>query len=592
MRRQARVLGHVFRLTIRSNPRVAAIIMLIVIAQAGSVAVIALAQRWMVDGANRGVTFGLIAAAVVGAAAHAANAAGNRIQGNLRIDLGERVDLVLTREVYATAARIPGIEHFERSDYLDRLVLLRKGGRSLAASCWSATEMLASFLSLALSLWLLASVQPALMLLAVLGVPPLVLARRGQRLVRAALDANAEATRRELKIHDLCVQPDPAKELRISQSWRRLSDTADELWMQMSRREDRARVRGAVWQMLGWACFGIGFGAAMIIATRLATSGTASLGDIVLVISLATRLRGQIDLAVYSVNEVAEAGSVAQHYLWLVDYAAAQNYGDQAPPERLECGLELTKVSFRYPGTEYDALQNVSLSIPAGSTVAIVGVNGAGKSTLIKLLSGMYEPTAGEIRVDGRPLSALDRHGWFALNSGVFQDFAKFELTARGTVGVGDLRRLGDGPAVDAAVDRGGATTTVEALPSGLDTQLGRVFGGVELSHGQWQKLALARGLMREQRLLMVLDEPTAALDPQAEHDLFERFVAASRDSGRRHGTITLLVSHRFSTVHMADRIVVIDGGAVIEQGSHDELLANDGEYARLYRMQAQAYRP
>jgi ATP-binding cassette subfamily B protein len=173
----------------------------------------------------------------------------------------------------------------------------------------------------------------------------------------------------------------------------------------------------------------------------------------------------------------------------------------------------------------------------------------------------------------------------------VFQDFAKFELTVRETVGVGDLDRLPHRPAVAAALDRGGAVETVYALPDGAETQLGRAFGGVELSQGQWQRLALARGLMREQPLLLVLDEPSAALDPQAEHDLFERFVAVSRAAAARNGAVTLLVSHRFSTVRMADHIVVIGDGTVIEEGGHAELMARDGQYAALYRLQAEGYR-
>ncbi|MBE1582309.1 ABC transporter ATP-binding protein [Nonomuraea angiospora] len=564
--------------------------MVIVAAQATTVGVVAMAQRWIVDGVGLGVTWGLVGAALLGAVAHAAGAAGNRIQSNLRIDLAERVDLLLAREVLGLSGRIPTIEHLERPQYLDRLVILRAGARSLAASCWSATEMAAAFVSLGLSLWLLATVHPALTLLALLGVPPLLFAQRGRRLVRAALDANAEAMRREWEIHALCVQPEPAKEVRIAGNAERLGDLADGLWNEMSRRETRARVRGAMWQLAGWACFGLGFAAATVLVTRLAISNAAGLGDIVLVVSLAVRLRGQIDLAVDSVNEVAEAGNVAEHYLWLRDYAAAHPDGDRPAPARLTSGIRLSGVSFRYPGAESDVLTGVTLDIPAGSTVALVGVNGAGKSTLVKLLTGMYEPTEGHIEVDGEPLPAMARHGWFAVNSGVFQDFAKFQLTAGEVVGLGELSRLDDRQAITSAVEHADAAPVVASLANGLNTQLGRTFGGAELSHGQWQRLALARSLMRERPLLLVLDEPTAALDPQAEHDLFERFVAASRDAGSHYGTVTLLVSHRLSTVHMADHIVMVGGGRIIEQGSHDELMARDGDYAGLYRVQAGGY--
>jgi ATP-binding cassette subfamily B protein len=218
--------------------------------------------------------------------------------------------------------------------------------------------------------------------------------------------------------------------------------------------------------------------------------------------------------------------------------------------------------------------------------VAIVGENGAGKTTLVKLLSGMYRPTSGRILVDGVNLADMPSDAWRARLSGAFQDFFRFELTAGRSVGLGDLPRLDERPAVLAAVERAGAADVVERLAAGLDTQLGPTWdGGVELSFGQWQKLALARGFMRDAPHLLVLDEPTAALDAETEHALFERYAAAARGDG-----ITILVSHRFSTVRMADSIVVLDGARVVESGSHESLMARGGHYAELYGIQAAAY--
>jgi ATP-binding cassette subfamily B protein len=223
--------------------------------------------------------------------------------------------------------------------------------------------------------------------------------------------------------------------------------------------------------------------------------------------------------------------------------------------------------------------------------VAIVGENGAGKSTLVKLLAKMYSPTRGRILVDSTDLARVVASDWRARLAGAFQDFFRFELRSRHAVGVGDLPRLDDEPAVRAAVDRAGAGDLVERLPAGLDTQLGPTWpDGVEVSFGQWQKLALARGFMRDGPLVLVLDEPTAALDADTEHALFERYAAAVRAGGNR-GRITLLVSHRFSTVRMADLIVVLDGSRVVEHGSHEALVARGGQYAQLYAIQAAAYR-
>jgi ATP-binding cassette subfamily B protein len=235
--------------------------------------------------------------------------------------------------------------------------------------------------------------------------------------------------------------------------------------------------------------------------------------------------------------------------------------------------------------------------------VAIVGENGAGKTTLVKLLAKLYEPSAGQILIDNVELARMPADEWRARLAGAFQDFFRFEFRARHTVGVGDVPRLDDEPAVVTAVGRAGADDVVVQLNAGLETQLGPTWPqGVEVSFGQWQKLALARGFMRDHPLLLVLDEPTAALDAETEHALFERYAAAANGSRKagtaadgaapnEDGRITILVSHRFSTVRMADLIVVLDGARVAEVGGHDELMARGGTYAELYSIQAAAYR-
>jgi ATP-binding cassette subfamily B protein len=279
---------------------------------------------------------------------------------------------------------------------------------------------------------------------------------------------------------------------------------------------------------------------------------------------------------------------------WLEDYAASiAAAGDLPVPTVLRRGIRIEHVSFVYPGTQRVVLDDVSLTLPAGAVVAIVGENGAGKTTLVKLLSKMYEPSSGSILVDDTPLARMPAGEWRSCLAGAFQDFFRFEFRARHTVGLGDVPRLDDEPAVVAAVDRAGAGDVVARLASGLETQLGPTWpSGVELSFGQWQKLALARGFMRDEPLLLVLDEPTAALDAETEHALFERYAAAARSGEERgSGRITILVSHRFSTVRMADLIVVLDGARLVEVGSHDELMAKGGHYAELYGIQAAAYR-
>ena len=336
------------------------------------------------------------------------------------------------------------------------------------------------------------------------------------------------------------------------------------------------------------------FGLSYVVGIAWVARGLdRSVGDIVLVVVAGQRL------SVYIAQSVAELGFLRGVWLdsslrltWLEDYAAAlEEHATTEPPAVLHDGIRFEHVSFRYPGSDRLALDDVDVTLPAGAVVAIVGENGAGKSTLVKLLAGLYRPTAGRITADGTDIASMPTTAWRERLSGAFQDFFRFELVARQSVGVGDAAHLDDVPAVHGAVDRAGADDVVQRLPAGLDTQLGPTWDdGVEVSFGQWQKVALARGFMRTEPLVLVLDEPTAALDAETEHALFERY-AARRATERPNGRITVLVSHRFSTVRMADLIVVLDGSCVVEVGRHDELIARGGQYAELYALQAGAYR-
>jgi len=256
-----------------------------------------------------------------------------------------------------------------------------------------------------------------------------------------------------------------------------------------------------------------------------------------------------------------------------------------ALPAVPEQGIRFERVGFRYPGKETWALRGIDLFIPAGQRLALVGHNGAGKTTFIKLLTRLYEPTEGRILLDGRDLRAWDPEALRRRIGVVFQDFNQYQLKLRENVGLGSVDHRDDEARVLRAVERGGAEQVVANVAGGLDAQLGRWFkDGAELSGGQWQKVALARAFMREEADILVLDEPTAALDAEAEHAVFERFQALAE------GRTTILISHRFPTVRMADRILVIEGGQVLEEGGHAELVARGGRYAQLFSLQAQGY--
>ncbi len=248
--------------------------------------------------------------------------------------------------------------------------------------------------------------------------------------------------------------------------------------------------------------------------------------------------------------------------------------------------IRFEEVSFTYPGSSSPALHNISFELTPGERIALVGINGAGKTTMVKLLLGLYQPTAGRILVDGKDLALIDPQAWRGRVAAVLQDYVKYELTARENIGFGDLRRLDDLAAIRGAAARSGADAVVAELPAGYETPLGKTYyeDGHDLSIGQWQKLAIARAYLRDAAVLL-LDEPTAALDAKAEAAVYERF----RDMAQ--GRSVLFISHRLGSARMADRILVLDNGRIAEQGRHAELLAQGGRYADLYSIQAEWYR-
>jgi ATP-binding cassette, subfamily B, bacterial len=253
--------------------------------------------------------------------------------------------------------------------------------------------------------------------------------------------------------------------------------------------------------------------------------------------------------------------------------------------EVAERGIRFEDVGFKYPGREEFALRHVDIFIPAGQSLALVGQNGAGKTTFIKLLARLYEPTEGRILIDGEDLRAWDPDALRRRIGVIFQDFNQYQLKVKENVGVGSVAELEQEEQIKRAIDHGGAEAVVASLKEGIETPLGHWFkDGVELSGGQWQKIALARAFMREGADILVLDEPTSALDAEAEHSVFERFKKLTL------GRTSILISHRFPTVRMADRILVIEGGTIVEQGTHHELVARDGRYAHLFELQARGY--
>lgn len=503
----------------------------------------------------------------------------------------DQVSIVLQAHVARLQASIPTIAHQERPDYLDRLSVLRDEVFVLDHMYMSLFSTCGWLLRLAVTIGLLVSISPVLALLTLAAVPTVLTSTWRPAVERRAQERGASAQRLARHLYQTATSASPGKEVRLAGIGPRLARERRAAWERWYGPIARARWGTAVWNTIAWAIFGLAYmGAIVYVASGL----HASPGNVLLVLAAGSRLSAYIGA---TVGEIGFMRGIwldgSQRLAWLEDYATSLAAGeDLSAPSHLRTGIRLDHVSFAYPGTDRLVLDDVTLDLPAGTVVAIVGENGAGKTTLVKLLARMYAPTSGRILVDGVDLARIRTEEWRERLAGAFQDFFRFELAARHTVGVGDLLRLDDESAVVAAVGRAGADDVVTHLPTGLETQLGPTWpNGVEVSFGQWQKLALARGFMRDEPLLLVLDEPTAALDAETEHALFERYAQMVGSNAARSGRITILVSHRFSTVRMADLIVVLNGSRVSEVGTHQELIARGGQYAELYGIQASAYR-
>jgi ATP-binding cassette subfamily B protein len=504
------------------------------------------------------------------------------------------IQLVIT-ELMTISGRTPTIELHERPDVADRVELLRRDQKALSFAMTSFVWAIGIAIRLAATTVILVSVHPALIVLPLLGVPSLVAGARAQRLRQRAREDTIEQKRLSDHLFELGTTAGPGKEVRIFGLAGEIAQRHASVRRAITHEERLAEMRALLWTVLGWLAYAVGYASAIVFVALLAVDGQATAGDVLLVISLSAQIQFQLDGAVSLMGQFIRNLHTAHHYLWLRELADREDARRPPPasaPDRLVEGIRLEHVSFRYPGTVVDVLTDVDLTIPAGSALAVVGVNGAGKTTLVKLLAGFYEPTKGRITVDGADLRDLDLNQWRRRMSACFQDFVHFEFPAVESVGLGDLPRIDDEPSVREALQHASATDVVTHLPGGLRTLLGKEYGdGVELSVGQWQKVALGRAMMRDEPLLLILDEPTASLDAYTEHAVFERYARASQRAGRGVGGITVLISHRFSTVRMADSVVVLEAGRLVQVGTHEELSQEEGPYRELYELQSRAYR-
>ena len=508
--------------------------------------------------------------------------------------LSDRIAVYRTRRMIELISGVPTLEHLERPDYLAQVERLNSGRRQLASAPRQILSNVSMVARIIVLLILLGSVSPWLLLLPLTAAPPLIADRMAKKITKKAEDDMAADRRLANMVFDISAAPWASGELRSYGLAPRLKSLHASLTGSLNRRAAREARKVLAVQSAGWLLYATGLMAAIAFVVIRASDGLISLGTVLMAVSLIRRSRAQLASTASVSAGMISTLATADRLLWLEDHhaAAVASAGTAQAPDRLRSAITIRDLSFTYPGTERAVLSALNLTFPAGATVAIVGENGSGKSTLVKLLLGMYQPTSGAILIDGAPLASIAHDSWRERCTAAFQDFARFSLPAVESVGVADLPEASSEPLALAALDRAGAAGLDAQLPDGLSTYIGGPYtGGHNLSGGQWQKLALGRAMRAPDPLLVVLDEPTASLDAHAEQALFDRYTAAAAGYAEKSGTITLLVSHRFATVRMADLIVYLEEGHATEAGTHDELVAGGGRYAELFTLQASGYR-
>lgn len=514
--------------------------------------------------------------------------------GIIAFDLADRITNEVERRVMRISAEAPGLEHLERPEYADKLKVVRDHSHVPLNAVFNANSLLYLIFGIGAAVVLLGTIQPVLSLMPAAALPGAILQFRAHRKHLDRFDETAPEERLAAHYLEISTGVQAAKEVRLFGLGPHIIDRHKKLTDAYNRKLLNDRLKRSWAAVAGGAIYGASMAATIAYIGYLASQGRATPGDIALGVSIIRQMIGQVHMAASVLAWLAELSFVGERYLWMLDYKSQLEIRPRellaAAPKVIRHGITVENVSFTYPGTEKVVLEDVSFFMPAASTTALVGENGAGKSSLVKLLFRFYDPTQGRLLIDGMDLRDMDLEGWRSRSAVAFQDFIRPQLVAREAVSVGDLNAIEDQDRVLAASRHARADQVIDRLPHQYDTQLGREFeGGVELSEGEWQRVALARGSMPRLPALVVLDEPTASLDAKAEHEVFERFAEIA---GGTNGSkpVTVLVSHRFSTVRMADLIVVLHEGKIEEIGSHEDLVAREGRYAELFALQASRY--
>ena len=504
-------------------------------------------------------------------------------QSLLRAQLGQRVNVMILEKALTLE-----LQHFEDSEFYDKLTRARREASTRPLSLVTRTfGLVQNAVSLASYGVLLAHFSPwAVAVLLLAGLPAFVAEAKFSGDAFRLFRWRSPETRMQIYLETVIAREDHAKEVMLYRLGPRLLERYRDIFRRLYAEDRALTVRRDLWGLaLGSIATAALYAAYAWIAVT-AVRRIITVGQMTMYVALFRQGQAAVSAMLAAVGGMYEDNLYLSTLYEYLETEVPAPGGAAVRGPHPEDGVRFEDVSFTYPGAEQPALEHISLHLTPGSSLALVGENGSGKTTLIKLLTRLYAPSAGRILLDGQDLAEWDERALRERIGVIFQDFARYQMLVGENVGAGDERFFEDETRWRAAADKGRASEFIDTLPAGYHTQLGKWFrDGRELSGGQWQKIALSRAFMRTRADILVLDEPTAAMDAQAEAEVFEHFRQLARER------ITILISHRFSTVRMADQIAVLNRGRIVECGSHEELMRLEGRYAHLFTLQARGYR-